>query len=144
MIIISRFCHTCSNTNSFLRKKMVRNQEQLSFPKLRFALTYQRFIFWRYSNIRCVHVVQPLQNPMTPWRRHASWWRHQMETFSALLVLSAGNSPVSGEFPTQRPVTRSFDVFFDQRVNKWLSKQSWGWWFETPPSSFWRHYNVST
>ena len=41
------------------------------------------------------------------------WWRHQMETFSALLALCAGNSPVTGEFPSQRPVTRSFDVFFD-------------------------------
>ena len=38
------------------------------------------------------------------------WWRHEMETFSALLALCAGNSPVTGEFPAQRPVTRSFDV----------------------------------
>ena len=60
-----------------------------------------------------------------------TWWRHQMETFSALLAICAGNSPVPGEFPTQRPVTRSFDVYFDLRPNKWLSKQSWGWWFET-------------
>ena len=37
-----------------------------------------------------------------------------------------------GEFPTQRPVTRSFDVFFDLRLNKRLSKQPWGWWFQTP------------
>ena len=36
-----------------------------------------------------------------------------------------------GEFPTQRPVTRSFDVFFHLRLNKRLSKHSWGWWFET-------------
>ena len=36
-----------------------------------------------------------------------------------------------GEFPAQRPVTRSSDVFFDLRLNKLLSKQSWGWWFET-------------
>ena len=55
-----------------------------------------------------------------------SWWRHQMETFSALLALRAGNSPVPGEFPAQRPGTRSFDVFFDLRPNKRLSKQSWG------------------
>ena len=41
-----------------------------------------------------------------------SRWRHQMETFSALLAICAGNSPVTGEFPTQSPVTRSFDVFF--------------------------------
>ena len=60
------------------------------------------------------------------------WWRHQVETFSVLLALCAGNSPVTGEFPTQRPVTRSFDVFFDLGLNKPLSKQSCGWWFETP------------
>ena len=59
-----------------------------------------------------------------------------METFSALLVLCAGNSPVTGEFPTQGTVTRSFDVFFE-----WLSKQSWGWWFETPSRPLWRHCN---
>ena len=47
-----------------------------------------------------------------------SWWRHQMETFSALLALCVGNSPVPGEFPTQSPVTRSFDIFFDLRLNK--------------------------
>ena len=71
-----------------------------------------------------------------------SWWRHQMETFSALLAICAGNSPVLGEFPTQRPVTRSFDVFFDLRLNKWFSKQPWGWWFETLSWSLWRQCNV--
>ena len=141
------------------------------------------------------------------------WWRHQMETFSTLLAICAGNSPFPGEFPTQRPVTRSFDitlthndhggvsnhqshgcllnrlfrsrskktsklrvtclcagnspgtgefpaqkasyaenvsiwwrhhdVYFDLRPNKRLSKQSWGWWFETPSRPLWRHRNVS-
>ena len=47
-----------------------------------------------------------------------------------------------GEFPAQRPVTRSFDVFFDLRPNKRLSKQPWGWWFETPSWSLWRQCNV--
>ena len=47
-----------------------------------------------------------------------------METFSALLAICAGNSPVTGEFPAQRPVTRSFDVSFDLRLNELLSKQS--------------------
>ena len=59
-----------------------------------------------------------------------TWWRHQMETFSASLTLCAGNSPVAGEFPAQSPVTRSFDGFFGLRLNKRLSEQSWGWWFE--------------
>ena len=49
-----------------------------------------------------------------------------------------------GEFPTQRPVTRSFDVFFDLRLNKRLSKQSWGWWFETLSRPLWRHSNVQS
>ena len=71
-----------------------------------------------------------------------SWWRHQMETFSALLAICAGNSPVTGEFLAQRPVTRSFYVFFDLGLNERLSKQSWGWWFETPSGPLWRHSNV--
>ena len=70
------------------------------------------------------------------------WWRCQMKTFSALLAICAGNSPVTGEFPAQRPVTRIFDVFFDLRLNKWLSEQSWGWWFVTPSHLLWRHCNV--
>ena len=61
-----------------------------------------------------------------------------METFSALLIICAGNSLVSGEFPAQRPVTQSFDVFLDLRLNKRLSKQSQGWWFETLSC----HYDV--
>ena len=64
-----------------------------------------------------------------------------METFSALLALCAGNSPVPGGFPSQRPVARSFEVFFDLRLNKRLSKQSWGWWFETTPHPLRRHSN---
>ena len=64
-----------------------------------------------------------------------------MKTFSSLLPIGAGNSPVTGEFPPQRPVTRSFDIFFDIRLNKRLSKQSWGWWFETPSRPVWRQCN---
>ena len=69
-------------------------------------------------------------------------WRHQMGTSSALVAVCAGNSPVTGEFPAQRPVTRSFEVFFDLRRNKRLSKQSWGWQFETPSRPLWRHRNA--
>ena len=46
-----------------------------------------------------------------------------------------------GEFPAQMSVTRSFDVFFGLRLNKRLSKQPWGWWFETPSWSLWRQCN---
>ena len=70
-----------------------------------------------------------------------TWWRHQMETFSALLAFCAGNSPVTGEFPAQGPVTRSFDGFFDLSLSKRLNKQSRRRWFETPSCSLWRHCN---
>ena len=65
-----------------------------------------------------------------------------METFSALLALFVGNSPVTGEFRSQRPVMRSFHVFFDLHLNKQLSKQQRRRWFQTPSRSLWRHCNV--
>ena len=55
--------------------------------------------------------------------------------------LLCGEFTGPGEFPTQRTVTRSFDVCFDPRPNKRLSKQPWGWWFETPSWSLWRQCN---
>ena len=58
-----------------------------------------------------------------------------------LLALCAGNSLVTGEFSSQRPVTQSFGVFFDLRLNKRLSKQSRRRWFEMPLRSLWRHGN---
>ena len=79
------------------------------------------------------HISPSQQDP-------TAWWRHQMETFSALLALCAGNSPVTDEFPSQMPVTQSFDVF-NMCLNKRLSKQSWGWCFETPSHPLWRHCN---
>ena len=71
-----------------------------------------------------------------------SWWRHQMGSFSALVALCVGNSMVTGEFPSERPVTRFFDVFFDLGLNKRLSKLSRRRWFETSSRSLWRHCNV--
>ena len=64
------------------------------------------------------------------------------ENIFGLLALCVGSSPVTGEIPSQRPVTRSFDVSFDLRPNIWLKKQLWCWWFETPSRSLWRHCNV--
>ena len=56
------------------------------------------------------------------------WWRHQMETFSRY-------------WPSQMPVTRTFDIFFDLRINNRLNKQSRRWWFETRSRSLCRHCN---
>ena len=69
-----------------------------------------------------------------------SWWRHRMEIVFALLAICAVNSPVTGEFPSQRPVTQSFDVF-SSWLNKRLGKQSWGWGFKTPSRSLWCYCN---
>ena len=87
------------------------------------------------------HKIKEICVEMGRVRLKETWWCHQMETFSALLAICSGNSPVTGEFPTQRPVTCSFDVFFDLRLNKRLSKQLWGWWFETPLHPLWRRCN---
>ena len=68
--------------------------------------------------------VVSLHRNINIWCNHAdfsttlyqSWWHHQMETFSVLLALSVENSPDTSEFLSQRPVTRSFDVSFDLRL----------------------------
>ena len=66
----------------------------------------------------------------------ATWQAHMMMSSNGNIFRVTGplcgEFTGPGEFPTQRPVTRSFDVFFDLRLNKQLSKQPWGWWFETP------------
>ena len=64
------------------------------------------------------------------------------KNFAALLAFCAGNSAVTGELPAQMPATRSFDVFFDLRLNERLSEQLFGWWFERPSRPLWRHSNV--
>ena len=75
------------------------------------------------------------------WWTNGSWWHHQMEIFSALMAICAGNSPVTAEFLAQRAVMRSSDVFFDLRLNQQLNKQTCGLWFETPSRPLWPHCN---
>ena len=91
--------------------------------------------------LHCLPESRIVNSAFIKWDQK-SWWRHQMETFSASLAICAGNSLISSEFPAQRPVTWSFDVFFDLGLNKRLSKQSWGWWFETPSCPLWRYASV--
>ena len=56
-----------------------------------------------------------------------TWWRHQMGTFSALLAFCAGNSPVTGEFPSQRPVTRSLMFsLICAWINGWVNNREAG------------------
>ena len=90
------------------------------------------FLCTRYVCFWCAHFINHFISQ--------SWWRHQMETFSALLALCEGNSPVIGQWI---PLTKASDAelwcFFDLGLNKRLSKQSWDWWFETPSRPLWRH-----
>ena len=78
---------------------------------------------------------------ITATRSVMAWWRHQVETVSASLVLCEGNPPVTDDFHSQRSVKRSFDVFFDVRPNKRLNKQSICRWFDTPWRSLQRCRN---
>ena len=75
-------------------------------------------------------------NSLVP--RRCPWlWFYMMTSSNGNIVRVTG----PGEFPAQRPVTRSFGVFFDLRPNKRLSKQSRGWWEERPSHPLWRHHN---
>ena len=104
------------------------------------------------SNFPCSHIwLQSLLSddcPAAHWLANSvenhgiSWWRHQLGIFSTLPALCEGNLPVTGGFPSQRPVARSFDVLFYLRLNTRLCKQSRRWWFETPSRALWRHHNV--
>ena len=123
----------------FRTKFGINTQQNRHSWRLFLRIIYEIFELWRHKLEweDSLHIQQHIINIYC-----LPWWRHQIETFSALLAFCAGNSPVPGEFPAQRPVTQSFDVFFDlRRLNKQLSKQSWGWWFETPSRSLWRQCN---
>ena len=85
------------------------------------------------------------------WKLHVScviqlWWSMMTSSNGNIFRVTGhlcGEFTGPGEFPAQKPVTQSFDVFFDLRLNKRLSKQSWGWWSETLLSPLWRHRNAN-
>ena len=91
-------------------------RQSCRIDNLLFSAIRNKSGYWFLRRRISVKASQITSNP-TVWAKGNSvpqpWWRHQMETFSALLAIFAGNSPVPGEFHTQRPVTRSFDVYFD-------------------------------
>ena len=62
----------------------------------------------------------------TLWLTYAPWWRHQMEKFAALLAICAGNSPVLGEFPAQRPGTRALMFLICAWINTWVKNRGAG------------------
>ena len=98
---------------------------QIISPELYIATSLSGMI-WSYLDD-----LLPL-GTLSPWDEIMSWWRHQMEAFSSLLAICEGNPPVTGGFPSQRPVTWSFDVFLDLCPDKWLRKQLRYQWSEMP------------
>ena len=93
-------------------------------------------IIWARVSIMCwhcssiLHIDGELHDDVIKWKSFPRYW-----------PFISRDCTGHGEFPTHRPVTRSFDVFFDPRLNKRLSKQLWRRWFETPSRSLWRHCN---
>ena len=85
------------------------------FKRAGFVILYTQVIDWLNPEKLVYH------DDVIQWRHFPRYW-----------PFDRGIHRVTCEFPAQRPVTRSFDIFFDLRLNKQLSKQSWGWWFETP------------
>ena len=76
--------------------------------------------------ILCLLCTDICTDQSVAWDNY-TWRRHQMEIFSALLAICAGYSPAAGEFPARRPMTRSFDVLFDLRLNKrWVNNHEAG------------------
>ena len=81
-----------------------------------------------------------------PFKLCVTKWHSLWQISICMMTSSNGNifrvtGHLCGEFTGHRPVTWSFDVFFDLRLNKRLSKQSWCCWFETPWRSLWCHPN---
>ena len=110
------------------------------FRRVRFVVLTPRFVWPQYlwniaiqpaagcynswANIRCSGCSPPGKNVVMMTSSNGNIFR--------VTGPLCGEFTGPGEFPTQRPVTGSFDVFFDQRLNKRLSKQPWGWWLDTP------------
>ena len=100
------------------------SQDDISFQ----LITHKYPVLLCFTHMLSIVSLVPWANARLLQRKRSNpegytWWRHHMEIFSALLTICAGHSPVTGEFPAQRLVKRSFDM----RLNKWLSKRWWGW-----------------
>ena len=91
------------------------------------------YLFSEASLIKCIFgktisdIVVLIMRFWTVFHDDAIKWKH----FTHYWRFCEGNPPVTGGLPSQRPMTRSFDVFFDLRLKKRLNKQSRRWGFET-------------
>ena len=120
---------------------------QIEYPFFRIGEIWHKKINPCSPALVCVDVSQPFNACRCSGHHRCEympWWRHQVEAFSTLLAFCAWNSPTAGEFPAQKPLTRSFDIFFDLGLNQRLNKQWRRRWFETPSRSLWRHCYAQT
>ena len=98
------------------------------------------FVCYTTNNSSALYIELPLIKFLLS---KFQWWRHQMQTFFRVTGRFCREFTGHQWIPLTKPVTRSFDVFFDLRLDKRLSIQSRGWWFETPSCSLWRHCNAN-
>ena len=120
--------HEQTSVNLIKIQQLSYMKMQLETPSAKWQPTCFGFKVLKRSN--CFEILYG-HDDVIKWKHFPRYWS---------FVWGIHQSPC--EFPSQRPVTRSFDVFFDLRLNKRLSKQPWGWWFETPSCSLGRHCNV--
>ena len=116
------------------------------YTNRRISVTVQ----WRRHDLEALFALLAfcgVNLPNTDWfHTQRPWWKVVMMTSSdgnifCVTGTLCGEFTVTGEFPSQRPVTRSLDVFLDLRLNKRLNKQSRRRWLETPLCSLWCHCN---
>ena len=95
------------------------------------TLVQYKEVFQQPVPSQCCRMIEnwKIHDDIIKWKHFPRYWPFVRE-FSSLQWISP-----------QRPVMQSFDVFFDLILSKRLSKQWWGWWFETPSIPLWRHCN---
>ena len=125
----------------------IRENRQITFFKHEFFCWNLEMFLISFGHILIVRAIMESSNNCGNWKWHLIKFLSsraferchddviKWKQFTALLPLCEGNPPVTDGFPSQRTVTRSFDVFFDRRMNKRLSKQSRHRWFDTPSRS---------
>ena len=139
IIILVCVCPYCASIISGIWIK----SQTLSFGEILFAKSSAHWWYFVYLPVAAVCLLLPcITDTMGPVLFHWLMMTSSNGNIFRVTGLLCGEFTGPGEFPTQRPVTQSFDVFFDLHLNKRLSKQPWGWWFETPSWSFWRQCNV--
>ena len=95
-----------------------------------------------WSNINLAQLMELLKHELCAREVRIKWVKHQMKKISTFQSLYEGNPLITGIFPSQRPATRSFNFFFDPRLNKRLSKKPRHRWLEKPSRPLWRHRNM--